>query len=129
MKRKNQRLISLILLLIFCCAGVAVVGINLQESISFFYYPSELPSSDDTMNKRIRLGGIIVHGSIVKSSSHINFSIADDKKSIPVIYKKKVLPNLFKENNGVIVEGDFIDGQFFANNILAKHNEDYRPNK
>ncbi len=109
-----------------CSAGIAFISISLQENISFFYYPSELLIADVEQEKIVRLGGVVVPGSIFRNESGISFAVTDDKEIIKVFYMKKVLPNLFREDSGVVVVGYFINGTFIANNILAKHNEKYK---
>lgn len=127
MKKKHERSILLILLLLISSGLIFIISYSLQKNISFFYYPTELLSTTTTDTKTIRLGGVVTPGSIIKYKSHINFSVHDDMNTIPVIYKKKILPNLFQGNSSVVAEGRFINGIFIAKNILAKHNEKYRP--
>lgn len=129
MKKKHKRSILLTIVLFCCSIAVIIICTTLKENISFFYSPTELLSANVQMNKMIRIGGVVVKGTIIRSSSHIDFSITDIKNTIPVVYKRKVLPTLFKENSGVVAEGYFIDGKFIAHSLLAKHNESYRPNK
>ncbi|MBQ4874638.1 MAG: cytochrome c maturation protein CcmE [Rickettsiaceae bacterium H1] len=126
MKKKYKRLFSLTLLLTFCIVGIVIIAGSLRDNISFFYYPTELLSANIRNDKKIRLGGIVVLGSIVRTNSRISFDVTDNKNVIPVIYTKKVLPNLFKENNGVVADGHFVKGKFFATGLLAKHSENYR---
>ncbi len=128
MQKKHKRIIYLSLLLSFCITGILIIGITLQENISFFYYPTDLlkPENQAKHDHKIRLGGNIVPGSIIRNAEYITFSVTDNQNIVPVIYTRKVVPSLFREDNGVVVEGRLVDGKFIANNILAKHNENYR---
>ena len=128
MTRKERRFA-----LIF--AGVGIMGLAvglmlwaLKDSIVFFNSPSDLAEKHLAPGTRIRLGGLVVPGSIVKSQNlNVRFEVSDGNKQIPVSYQG-ILPDLFREGQGVVAEG-VIDpgGGFKADAVLAKHDERYMP--
>jgi len=101
---------------------------NAKENISYFYTPSELNSSNIKIGKKIRIGGFVKEESFNKmSSSDFSFSLNDNIKSVSVRYNG-ILPDLFREGQGVICEGKLgVNGIFIAERILAKHDENYMP--
>ncbi len=127
MKKKHKRCSVLLLALILFSCVITIVCTTLQDNISFFYSPTELLSKNIASDKMIRIGGVVKADTIVKSTEYINFVITDYHQSVPVIYTRKVLPNLFKENKGIIAEGYFRGGKFFSSELLIKHNENYQP--
>jgi cytochrome c-type biogenesis protein CcmE len=128
MTRKQRRLV-----LIGASVGVLAVAVALmlnafRGSIAFFNSPSDIAEKHLGPGTRIRLGGLVKDGSIVKSNDlRVRFEVTDGKSEIPVIYQG-VLPDLFREGQGVVAEGA-IDGAgvFDADTILAKHDETYMP--
>ena len=128
MTRKQKRL-SLIL------GGLAVLGVAaglvlsaLSDTIVFFYTPSEIAEKGVKPGQRIRLGGMVEQGSWKKGSGTINnFTVTDTIKGLSVSYNG-LLPDLFREGQGVVAEGAIQpDGSFAADTVLAKHDENYMP--
>ena len=101
---------------------------SLEDNVIYFLSPTEIHNkSDISYNKKIRVGGLVKEGSINKEGSMINFIITDLKNEIVVSYSG-LIPNLFSEGKGVVVEGKLNDKKYFiANKILAKHDENYMP--
>ena len=97
----------------------------LKSNIVYFISPSELINSNN-INQILRLGGLVEEGSIIINGKLVKFRITDGNKSVLVQYNG-ILPDLFKEKQGVIVEGEFDSLIFNANNLLAKHDENYIP--
>ncbi|KAF8818981.1 cytochrome c maturation protein CcmE domain-containing protein [Rickettsia endosymbiont of Cardiosporidium cionae] len=123
-KRKNR--IIFIVLFIFIILGVVGLLHGLEEHIVYFKYPSKL-SSRDLQDSRIRLGGVIKEQSIVTHHDNSRFIITDDIKDINVSYIGD-LPILFREKQGIVVEGSFINStEFIASKIIIKHDEYYFP--
>ncbi|MGN7619100.1 MAG: cytochrome c maturation protein CcmE [Ehrlichia sp.] len=130
MKRKYKRLLfTVVTLVVFGVLIVIVLG-KLKSNISFFYTPTEVlskamyPSRSD-----IRIGGMVISGSMEKHHDFISFYITDLEKQIKVVYKG-ILPPLFSEGSWVVAKGKVVDDEsFVANEILAKHDENYRPSK
>lgn len=110
--------------------GVAVglVLFALDDSIVFFYSPSDVAEKQISAGQRFRLGGLVEEGSVKRGEgAFVKFAITDTAKSISVSYNG-VLPDLFREGQGVITEGKLgSDGVFAADNVLAKHDENYMP--
>ena len=96
--------------------------------MSYFYTPSEIGKSDIIINKIIRIGGFVENNSFNKiSSSSFKFKITDEKASILVTFKG-ILPDLFREGQGAVIEGRFESNDVFnATNVFAKHDENYMP--
>ena len=99
-----------------------------EDNLVFFYSPTDINEKSVISDRPIRIGGLVKDGSIVKSNDGITvrFEVTDLKYSIPAIYKGP-LPDLFKENQGVVAEGQLTEGIFRAKTILAKHDENYMP--
>jgi cytochrome c-type biogenesis protein CcmE len=101
---------------------------SLNENVVFFFSPSDIRNKNNiSLNKKIRVGGLVKEGSVFKNEKIISFTITDLKNEIIVSYSGLV-PNLFSEGKGVIAEGKLKDKKYFiANQILAKHDENYMP--
>ena len=98
-----------------------------EENVVFFQSPSEIKNIAELEKKKIRIGGMVKKDSVTMNINEINFIITDLKNEINVIYSG-VVPNLFEEGKGVVVEGFLKDRNFFsASKILAKHDENYMP--
>jgi cytochrome c-type biogenesis protein CcmE len=128
MTRKQKRL-SIILAglgLLGVAAGLVLYALN--DAIVFFYTPSEIAQKHLASGQRIRLGGMVETGSLVKSSDGaVAFSVTDMTDTMKVSFKG-LLPDLFKEGQGVVAEGTMGgDGAFKADSVLAKHDEKYMP--
>lgn len=115
--------------------GVAILGLALvlvlfalKDSIVFFHTPSDIVEKGVQPGQRVRLGGLVERGSVVRGQgTTITFKVTDTLKDIPVIFAG-VLPDLFKEGQGVVTEGVLdADGSFKADSVLAKHDENYMP--
>jgi cytochrome c-type biogenesis protein CcmE len=126
MTRKQRRL-TLIAIAGLVLAGAAILTLSaLRDSITFFASPSELALNPPPPGKRLRIGGLVKEGSIVKEGVRVRFDVTDGEKSIPVRYEG-MLPDLFREKQGVVADGVLEDGVFVARTILAKHDEYYMP--
>ena len=127
MKPKRRRLV-------FVAAGLAVLGaaaalvLNaFQDSIVFFLSPSELAEKPAPPGRAIRLGGLVEQGSLERDGAVVRFKVTDLKRDIRVAYTG-ILPDLFREGQGVVCEGKLLpDGTFAAASVLAKHDERYMP--
>jgi len=114
--------------------GVATLGVALilvlfalKDSVVFFHTPSDIIEKGVHAGERIRLGGLVEQGSVVHEGTTIKFKVTDTLKEIPVTYTG-VLPDLFREGQGVVAEG-VLDGNggFKADSVLAKHDANYMP--
>ena len=101
---------------------------SLEKNVVYFFSPTEIYNDESiSLNKKIRVGGLVKIGSVNKNDNSLDFIVTDLKNEIIVNYKGLV-PNLFSEGKGVIAEGFLKDRKFFvANKILAKHDENYMP--
>ena len=129
LSRKTKTRIVLLVVLSFTLALIIVLILKaLEENVVYFFSPTEIFNKPEiTFNKKIRVGGLVKENSIIKSDTSINFIITDLKNEIIVSYKGLV-PNLFSEGKGVVVEGMIRDKKYFiADKILAKHDENYMP--
>jgi cytochrome c-type biogenesis protein CcmE len=128
MTRKQRRLS--IILAGLCLLGVAagLVLYALNDAIVFFYTPSEIAQKHIAPGQRIRLGGMVEKGSLVKSADGaVTFGVTDMTATMKVSFKG-LLPDLFKEGQGAVAEGTMrSDGWFQADSVLAKHDEKYMP--
>jgi cytochrome c-type biogenesis protein CcmE len=129
MTAKNQRL-TLVLLALAAVAAAALLALSaLRDQAAFFYSPSDLAKAGDLGGRAIRLGGMVQAGSVAKAADGVTtrFVVTDNLRTTPVLYRG-ILPDLFRENSGVVAEGSIgADGAFVATNILAKHDEKYMP--
>ena len=114
--------------MVMLAAATGLVLNALRGSIAFFYGPSEVLANHQ-LPQHFRLGGLVEKGSVVKDADGltVHFRVTDLKNSMPVSYRG-VLPDLFREGQGVVVEGALQpDGSFLASTVLAKHDEKYMP--
>ena len=127
-KKVKSRIFILILSLISAAAIIFFVLRSLEENVIYFFSPTEIYNKTDiSHNDKIRIGGLVKELSLKKSSTSVNFIITDLKNEIVVSYTG-ILPNLFSEGKGVVVEGELKDKKhFIADKILAKHDENYMP--
>ena len=135
MKLKTQRLFKVSSLLIIFLIGCSVLFYNLRNNLVFFFSPSEILEKKISSLENIRLGGMVKKGSVKKKETEIGekkvqetiFTITDFEKEIAVYYIG-ILPDLFSEGQGVVVEGNLInENKFNARIVLAKHDENYMP--
>src|SRR3546814_9730984 len=127
--RKRRRLYAVLAGMAMLGLAVALVLTAFQDSIVFFYSPSDLAEKDVSPGQRFRLGGLVAEGSVARGSEGITirFRVTDGTKEVPVVYRG-VLPDLFREGQGVVTEGTMAaDGVFAASEVLAKHDENYMP--
>ena len=129
LSKKVKLKIFYLILLLFCISiFIFLILKSLEDNIVYFFSPTEIYNKPTiSLNKKIRLGGLVKEGSTQKKDSSINFIITDLKNEIMVSYDGN-LPNLFSEGKGVIAEGKLKDKKYFiADKILAKHDENYMP--
>src|SRR5205823_9773918 len=108
--------------------ATALVLIAFNGNLVFFYSPSDLAAKGVTPERRIRIGGLVVEHSLVKESNghSVAFRVTDNTADLRVVYDG-ILPDLFREGQGVVAEGKLRDGVFVASSVLAKHDEKYMP--
>ena len=126
MKPRHKRIALII-------GGLAILGLvatlvlnAFQSNLVFFFSPTQVAAGEAPKGKNFRIGGMVKEGSIRRDNLTVNFVITDTAKDIPVAYTG-ILPDLFKEGKGVVVQGQLQDGVFVAREVLAKHDENYMP--
>lgn len=127
MKPKHQRLVFIVISLLFLCIAVLLTLQAFRNNLVFFFSPSELAEKSLSPDQTIRIGGLVENGSILQESERITFRITDGNAHIAVSYQG-VLPGLFREGQGVVAEGYLADpAHFHAKRVLTKHDENYMP--
>ncbi len=129
MKAKHQRLILASAALVALVGAGLLAASALKDQAAYFYTPAEARADRVAPGTPIRLGGMVVPGSLKRSPDGVtvNFGVSDTKATVPATFTG-ILPDLFKEGSGVVAEGSFRgDGTFVATNVLAKHDERYMP--
>jgi cytochrome c-type biogenesis protein CcmE len=129
MKRKHRRLMFLGLGVGLLAVAAGLVLSALDESLVFFMSPTDAIASPPPPDRAIRIGGLVEAGSVERATGNavVHFRVTDLETTIPVTYEG-VLPDLFREGQGVVVEGWLgADGSFTAREVLAKHDENYMP--
>ena len=100
-----------------------------DDSFQFFRSPSEVAEAPPPPNERFRIGGLVAENSIVRGQGEqVSFSVTDGGAVVPVVYTG-ILPDLFEEGQGMVAQGNYINGRFEAVEILAKHDETYMPSE
>lgn len=100
-----------------------------DDSFQFFRSPSEVADAPPPPNERFRIGGLVAEGSLTRGQGEqISFAVTDGGATVPVVYSG-ILPDLFEEGQGMVAQGNYINGRFEAIEILAKHDETYMPSE
>ena len=130
MKPKSQRLIILFFFLSLLGLSTFLVLKSLEDNIVYFYSPTDINkkilSNEIDLSKRIRIGGLVKENSILKEGKKISFKVYDGVDEIIVTYSG-ILPDLFREEQGIVALGKIKNKNFSAIEILAKHDENYMP--
>ncbi len=127
MTRKRRRLYFVVLGMVALGAAVALVLNALGDSMVYFYTPADLQAKHIPPGRRVRIGGLVEQGSVMKAGTTVTFRITDNTAVLPTTYTG-ILPDLFREGQGVVAEGQIgTDGVLHASEILAKHDEKYMP--
>jgi len=127
MKRKHKRLSFVGVALVLLAGAAALVLSAFEENIVFFMSPTDIAANKVSENQRFRLGGLVEEGSVDRSGGEtVTFKVTDITNSVAVTYTG-ILPDLFREAQGVVAEGRLKNGVFVADEVLAKHDETYMP--
>ena len=127
MTRAKRRLYLVLLGVAALGAATALVLTALKDQIVYFYSPSELQAKHVAADRHIRIGGLVDEGSVLKEGANVQFRVTDNVSTVTVVFSG-VLPDLFREGQGVVAEGKVDqNGLFHADTILAKHDEKYMP--
>ena len=123
---RKRRIYSILLVLLFSVSGISLILYSLNSNLDYFFTPTELKDKNIPSDKRIKLGGMVLNDSVKRASSKISFIVTDYENSITVEYEG-IVPDLFKEGSGVVVLGYLKDKTLIAEDVLAKHDENYMP--
>lgn len=129
LKAKHQRLVLLVIALVVLIGAGLLAAWALRNQASYFYVPSEIVADPPDPDRGVRLGGMVEKGSLRTKADGVTiaFAVQDGKARVPVTFKG-IVPSLFVEGSGVVAEGRMgRDGTFVADNLLAKHDENYVP--
>lgn len=125
--RKQKRLAIIAGLAVVLALATTLVLVALRDQIVFFYSPSDIVAREVEPGRAIRLGGLVKEGSWVRDGQQNSFIVTDGKTDMAARYSG-ILPDLFREGQGVVAEGNLTpEGDFTATNVLAKHDENYIP--
>ena len=123
---RKKRIYSILFVFLFSVSGISLILYSLNSNLDYFFTPTELKDRNIPADKRIKVGGMVLSGSVERISSSISFVITDYENSIKVEYEG-IVPDLFKEDSGVVVLGNLKDKILYAEEVLAKHDENYMP--
>ncbi|NWN91671.1 cytochrome c maturation protein CcmE [Marinobacter adhaerens] len=126
---RKKRLTIVLFLLAGLSVAVALTTYALRQNINLFYDPSQIAAGEAPTDARIRAGGMVEEGSVIRDpdSLKVEFKVTDYSASVPVEYMG-ILPDLFAEGQGIVAMGRLgTDGRFVADQVLAKHDENYMP--
>ena len=123
---RKKRIFNIVLVLLFSISGLSLILYSLNSKLDYFFTPTELSKVDIPGDKRIKVGGMVLSGSVSRIESKIIFSVTDYENIIKVEFDG-IVPDLFKEGSGVVILGFLRDEIFYAEEVLAKHDENYMP--
>jgi cytochrome c-type biogenesis protein CcmE len=129
MKRRHQRIVFVLFALCSLSIAAALVLKAFNRNLVFYFTPSQVVAKEAPINREFRLGGLVVGGSLHRDTDGLTtrFTVTDTMINIPVVYRG-ILPDLFKEGRGCVAQGKIgEDGTFHAEQVLAKHDENYMP--
>lgn len=125
--KKTRRIQMMAFGAVLLAASAVLVSFAFRDTIVFFFSPTELMAQPHRPDQLLRVGGLVVDGSLKRGESETaSFEVTDGNGVVPVTYTG-VLPDLFAEGQGVVAEGHMVDGVFVATEVLAKHDENYMP--
>lgn len=126
LQNRKKRLQNFFIALFLSTLGVSLILFSLNSKLDLFYSPSEMLSAEIKSGYRIKLGGMVKAGSIKYEGTTVSFIVTDFETEVPVFFDG-ITPDLFKEDSGVVALGYYLDGLFTAEEIFAKHDENYMP--
>jgi cytochrome c-type biogenesis protein CcmE len=129
MKRRHKRIGIIIVALAGLSIATYLVASAFRNNLVFFFSPTQVAAKEAPVNRTFRIGGLVEEGTLKRETDGltVRFTVTDTAASIPVVYKG-ILPDLFKEGRGCVAQGRInADGVFQADEVLAKHDENYMP--
>jgi len=125
--KKKRRVQVIVLTFAAMIVSTALIGYAMRDGINFFRSPSQVAEAPPPETEVFRIGGLVEQGTLVRGQGEtVSFSVTDGGASIPVTYTG-VLPDLFREGEGMVGTGSYVGGVFRATEILARHDETYMP--
>ncbi len=125
--KKTRRIQIIALAAVALTLSTALIGYAMRDGINFFYAPAQIVADPPPPDRNLRIGGLVEDGSLVRGQgATVTFNVTDGAASIPVTYTG-IVPDLFREGEGVVAQGRLVDGVFRAHEILARHDETYMP--
>ena len=125
--KKKRRIQVLVAAAVALVVAAVLIGYGFRDGINLYRSPTQLAEAPPPAGEVFRLGGLVEEGSLVRGEGEtVSFSVTDGGEVVPVTFRG-VLPDLFAENAGMIGTGQMVDGVFVADEILAKHDENYMP--
>jgi cytochrome c-type biogenesis protein CcmE len=129
MKLRHKRIAFIVAGLAGLAIAAALVLSAFQNNLVFFFTPTQVAAKEAPVNRAFRIGGLVENGTVKRQNDGltVHFTVTDTARSVPVVYKG-ILPDLFKEGKGCVAQGRLgSDGVFYADEVLAKHDENYMP--
>ena len=126
MTRKQRRFTMIGLAMGALAVAASLVFVALEDTIVFFYSPTDIVEKGPDLGTRFRLGGLVAEGSVERNGEDVKFVVTDTANELQVTFAG-ILPDLFREGQGVVTEGTLSNGVFVADTVLAKHDENYMP--
>ena len=123
---RKKRLYNILLVTLFSVSGISLILYSLNSNLDYFFTPTELKDQNISSDKRIKIGGMVLEGSVFRNDSNISFTVTDYESFVRVEFKG-IVPDLFQEGSGVVALGYLNDEVFYAEEVLAKHDENYMP--
>ncbi len=125
---RRRRLVFVGLLVLAAAVAAALIALALQRNVNYLYTPTDVLKGEAGGHARFRLGGMVAVGSFKRAQGSLeaHFDVDDGDAKLPVVYTG-ILPDLFREKQAVIASGSMKDGVFVADQVLAKHDENYMP--
>lgn len=126
--KRKQRLIIILGIIAGVSAAAVMIGVGLKENINLFFTPSQIAAGEAPLERTIRVGGLVVEGSLKRTDGlNVQFDVTDQAEKT-TIHFDGILPDLFREGQGIIAMGQMEQGgRFVAEEVLAKHDEEYMP--
>ena len=121
---RKKRLYNILLVSLFSVSGISLILYSLNSNLDYFFTPTELKEQNISSDKRIKIGGMVLEGSVFRNDSNISFTVTDYESFVKVEFKG-IVPDLFQEGSGVVALGYLNDEVFYAEEVLAKHDENY----
>lgn len=126
MTKRQNRMVLVALLVAGAVLAITLLLQALGSNTNYFYSPTEVAQGKAPVGKSFRLGGLVANDSVVREDMVVNFEVTDNKETFKIKYTG-ILPDLFREGQGIITTGSLVNGTFIATEVLAKHDENYMP--